>query len=121
METEINFTTFPDVVKSILKKLDKLDKLDNIEKILTENNPASSNAPSPDRYLSIKEASERLNLVVPTLYSKVSKGEIPGVCKRGKRLYFSEKSLIAYIEAGRKKSNSEVEAEAESYLNQARA
>uniref|UniRef100_UPI004048760C helix-turn-helix domain-containing protein n=1 Tax=Algoriphagus sp. TaxID=1872435 RepID=UPI004048760C len=65
--------------------------------------------------LSISEAAEFLNLSVPTLYSKVSRGELP-VMKRGKRLYFSLPELKDFIKAGRKKSNAEIEAETEQYL-----
>jgi excisionase family DNA binding protein len=70
----------------------------------------------PEQFLSIQEASAFLNLTVPTLYSKVSKGELP-VMKRSKRLYFSRTELMDYLKKGRKKSNSEIEAEAVEYLN----
>ena len=69
----------------------------------------------PDELLNIQLAAEFLRLSVPTLYTKVSKGELP-VMKRGKRLYFSRTELMEYIKEGRKKSNAEIEAEAEAYL-----
>lgn len=69
-----------------------------------------------DQLLDIKQAAEFLNLKVPTIYSKVSKKELP-VMKRGKRLYFSRMELMEYIKAGRKKSNAEIEQEAEAYLS----
>ena len=69
----------------------------------------------PEQLLSIQQAAEFLSLSVPTLYSKVSKSELP-VMKRGKRLYFSRTELMEYIKEGRKKSNAEIEAEAEAYL-----
>jgi hypothetical protein len=37
--------------------------------------------------------------------------------KRGKRLYFFRAELMDYIKEGRKKSNAEIEAEAEAYLS----
>ena len=37
-----------------------------------------------EKLLNIQEAAQFLNLAIPTLYSKVSKGELP-VMKRGKR------------------------------------
>jgi hypothetical protein len=49
------------------------------------------------------------------MYSKVSKGELP-VMKRSKRLYFSRTELLAYLKSGRKKTNTEIEAEADAYL-----
>jgi len=71
---------------------------------------------SPERLLTVQEAAEFLNLSVATIYSKVSKNELP-VMKRSKRLYFSSKELMQYLKDGRKKSSAEIEAEAESYLN----
>jgi excisionase family DNA binding protein len=55
----------------------------------------------PDKLLTIQEAAEFLNLTVPTVYSKVSKNELP-VMKRSKRLYFSRNELLDYLKAGRK-------------------
>ena len=68
-----------------------------------------------EQFLTIQEAAEFLSLTVPTMYSKVSKSELP-VMKRGKRLYFSRIELLNYIKDGRKKSNAEIEQEAEAYL-----
>ena len=70
----------------------------------------------PDQLLTIQQAAELLHLSVPTLYSKVSKREIPCM-KQGKRLYFSQKELVEYLKQGRKKTTGEIEAEAEAYLS----
>ncbi|GAA4440247.1 hypothetical protein GCM10023091_23620 [Ravibacter arvi] len=72
-------------------------------------------ADQPERLLSIQEAAEFLRLTVSTMYSKVSKGELP-VLKQGNRLYFSRNELLVYLKEGRKKTNTEIEAEAEAYL-----
>jgi excisionase family DNA binding protein len=66
-------------------------------------------------FLDIQEAGELLNLAKSTIYSKVSKGELP-VMKRGKKLYFSKAELISFIEQGRKSTNEEREAEAAKFL-----
>ena len=81
------------------------------------NNKQESKAPTnqTEQLLTIQEAAEFLSLTVPTMYSKVSKGELP-VMKRSKRLYFSRTELLEYLKAGRKKSNAEIEQEAEAYL-----
>ena len=81
------------------------------------NNMQESKAPTnqPEQLLTIQEAAEFLSLTVPTMYSKVSKGELP-VMKRSKRLYFSRTELLEYLKAGRKKSNAEIEQEAKAYL-----
>ena len=69
----------------------------------------------PEQLLTIQEAAEFLSLTVPTMYSKVSKREIPCM-KRSKRLYFSRTELLEYLKDGRKKSNAEIEQEAKAYL-----
>ena len=81
------------------------------------NNMQESKAPTnqPEQLLTIQEAAELLSLTVPTMYSKVSKGELP-VMKRSKRLYFSRTELLEYLKEGRKKSNAEIEQEAKAYL-----
>ena len=66
--------------------------------------------------LTVQEAAQFLNLTVATIYSKVSRGELP-VMKRSKRLYFSSTELMEYLKQGRKKSNAEIEQEAEAYLS----
>lgn len=81
-----------------------------------ESNPTNE---QPEHLLTIQEAAQFLNLTVPTIYSKVSKGELP-VMKRSKRLYFSNTELMEYLKEGRKKSNAEIEQEAESYLSKNR-
>lgn len=85
----------------------------NILKAVQNNNPTTE---QPEQLLTIQEAAQFLNLTVPTIYSKVSKGELP-VMKRSKRLYFSSTELMEYLKEGRKKSNTEIEAEAEAYLS----
>ena len=72
-----------------------------------------------EQLLTVQEAAQFLNLTVPTIYSKVSKGELP-VMKRSKRLYFSSTELMDYLKEGRKKSTSEIEQEAEVYLSNKR-
>lgn len=81
------------------------------------NNKQESKPPThhPEQLLTIQEAAEFLSLTVPTMYSKVSKGELP-VMKRSKRLYFSRTELLEYLKDGRKKSNAEIEQEAKAYL-----
>jgi len=69
-----------------------------------------------EELLTVKQTAKFLKLTTPTIYSKVSKGELP-VMKRSKRLYFSSTELLEYLKQGRKKSNAEITAEAESYLS----
>lgn len=93
-----------------------IDRVANrtVQLLLQKNEQQSTQ--QQEEFLTVKQASELLNLSVPTLYSKVSKGELP-VMKRGKRLYFSKQELTEYIKSGRKLTNDEVDAAAENYLS----
>ncbi|MCO6495471.1 MAG: helix-turn-helix domain-containing protein [Bacteroidetes bacterium] len=84
----------------------------NILKAVRNEQPTTD---QPEQLLTIQEAAEFLSLTVPTMYSKVSKREIPCM-KRSKRLYFSRTELLEYLKDGRKKSNVEIEQEAKAYL-----
>ena len=90
-----------------------LDKLDHLERIIRSANQPIKN--QEEKLLSIDVAAEFLNLKVPTIYSKVSRGELP-VMKRSKRLYFSRNELMAYLKKGSRKSYSAIQDEAENFL-----
>lgn len=85
-------------------------------KILKAVNFERNSNEDPEQVFTIQQAAEFLNLTVPTMYSKSSKGELP-VMKRGKRLYFSKQELTKYLQAGRKKFFADVAAEADAYLS----
>ncbi len=72
--------------------------------------------PTQDQILTAEEAAAFLRLSVPTVYSKVSRGELT-VMKQGNRLYFSIADLMKYLKSGKRKSNAEVQAEAGEYIS----
>lgn len=104
---ELTFNELPKAVTQLY------DKLENIERLLLEK--SNELQPEADQLLTIKQASEFLKLSVPTLYGKVHDAVIP-VSKKGKRLYFSKKELTDWIKTGRKKTVTEIAAEAETYI-----
>jgi excisionase family DNA binding protein len=105
----LTFDKLPEAVTMLTKEVSELKRL------LIEKQEQLSND-TPEQLLTIQEAAEFLSLTVPTIYSKVSKGELP-VMKRSKRLYFSSAELLNYLKDGRKKSNAEIEQEAKIYLS----
>ncbi|WP_292901699.1 helix-turn-helix domain-containing protein [Nonlabens sp.] len=107
MEQNLTFNDLPKAVTMLTKEVGELKRL-LIEKQEQPTTP-------PEQLLNVQEAAHFLNLTVPTIYSKVSKNELP-VMKRSKRLYFSSTELMEYLKDGRKKSNAEIEQEAEAYL-----
>lgn len=109
MENVLTFDQLPNAVTMLTKEVNELKRL------LIEKQEQHTTDQS-EKLLTIQEAAEFLNLTVPTMYSKVSKGELP-VMKRSKRLYFSRTELLEYLKQGRKKSFTEIEQEAEAYLS----
>ncbi|RUA27363.1 MAG: DNA-binding protein [Bacteroidetes bacterium] len=108
MEQNLTFDQLPKAVTMLAKEVSELKSL-----IIDRQGQALND--HPEQFLTIQEASDFLNLKVPTLYSKVSRNEIPYM-KRAKRLYFSKSELMEYIKEGRHKTVSEMEQEAGSYL-----
>lgn len=109
MEQILSFDQLPKAVTMLTKEVSELKQLllNKYEEHPTE---------VPEKFLTVKEAAQFLRLTVPTIYSKVSKRELP-VMKRGKRLYFSQIELMGYLKEGHKKAYDQVEGEAAKYLN----
>ena len=105
----VTFNDLPKVVTLLTKEVSELKRL-------LIDNQEQKQAQKEERLLNVQEAAQFLNLTVPTIYSKVSKAELPYM-KRGKRLYFSSTELMDYLRDGRKKSNAEIQHEVESYLS----
>lgn len=94
-------------------------RLSSIENLILDlkHQPKKAESTEPtEQFFTVREAAEFLSLTVPTLYTKCSRNTIPFM-KRGNRLYFSSTELMEYLKEGRRKSTSEIEAEAEAYLS----
>ena len=91
-------------------------RLSRIENLLLNLKPlAIENSPEPETVLLIKQVAELIKLSVPTIYGYVSRREIPHY-KKGKRLYFFKTEILDWIKEDRKKTHSEIAAEANTYL-----
>lgn len=112
MENSLTFDQLPQAVAMLTKEVSELKKL-----LLQKSEQQVT--PPAEQLLDVQQAAEFLNLSVPTVYSKVSRGELP-VMKRGKKLHFSNTELLQYLKDGRKLTNSEIETEAENYLQKRR-
>lgn len=93
-------------------------RLSNIESLLLaikHSSQVSTLSTEKDELLTVQDAAHFLSLSVPTIYSLISKGELP-VMKRSKRCYFSKTDLLQYVRQGRKKTLAETERAANDYL-----
>lgn len=87
------------------KKLDKiLAKLERIEKLFENLAPEKR---AGDDLLTVDQTSKLVKLSISTIYSKVSRKEIPAF-KIGKRLYFSRDEIIAWIKSGKIKTIADI-------------
>ena len=100
---DIKFENLPEAVGLLSVKLDR------IERLLADAKAAP--ADNQKDLLTPREAAEVLNLALPSIYSKVSRGELPNM-KRGGRLYFSRAELETYIKQGRRLTAEELAADA---------
>ena len=85
------------------------------ELLSSKNSQTISEKEPKENFLTITEAASFLKISIHTIYSKVSRKEIPSM-KRNGRLYFSSKDLTEYLKSGRKLTNDEVDAAADKYL-----
>lgn len=91
-------------------------RLSNIEELLLDlKHPAPKVEAEQVDFLDVNGAAEFLKLTVPTVYSKVSRGELP-VMKQGKKLYFDRDELANYVKEGRRITNREAEQKAGEHL-----
>lgn len=104
----LTFDNLPKAVTNIANDVSEIKRL-----LLSRSNEPPTE--TSDQLLTVHEAADFLSLAVPTIYSMVSRGELP-VMKRSKRLYFSRIELMDYLKAGRKKTLVEVASEAEKYF-----
>jgi excisionase family DNA binding protein len=93
-------------------------RLNNIETLLIDlkHTPKErGEQPDADELLTVQDTAKFLTLSVPTVYTLISKGELP-VMKRSKRCYFSKVELINYLKQGRKKTLAEIACEVDAIL-----
>ena len=104
---QVTFEQLPSAVCEIYNKIEALEKL-----LIEQGNGRTED--ESNQLLTAPQAAVYLNIKLPTLYSKVSKRELP-VMKRGKKLYFSKKELLEYLKTGRKKTMAELDLESKNF------
>lgn len=88
-----SFDKVPEVIRQLF------EKVENIELLIGNLQP---NDPDENQLLTIQEAAEFLKVTVPSLYSRVSRKEIP-VNKPVRRLYFYKNDLVDWSELIKRK------------------
>ena len=96
--------------KLVLMTPDELDQLiqSSVRKALSEQSPKSSFIDV--KPMNIDETAEFLDMPKASVYQFTSTRQIP-FNKVGKKLFFFKKDLLAWLEAGKKKTQKQIEAE----------
>lgn len=92
-----NFNELPEVIRQLFEKVEL------IEKIVILLRPSNKDS----QLMNVKEAAAFLKISEASLYTKVSRKEIP-FSKPGKRLYFSGSELQDWISNSRHKTANEI-------------
>jgi excisionase family DNA binding protein len=71
------------------------------------NNGNAGLIKAPDQIMTVKQASEFLNVSIPTLYAKTAARTIPHY-KKGKKLYFKPEELLKWISIDKRKTKDEL-------------
>jgi predicted DNA-binding transcriptional regulator AlpA len=101
--------------ETLLTRINKLEFL--LTRISDKLESSNSNEISfEDDLGDIDFASSITGLATATIYSKVSKSEIPYM-KRGKKLYFSKQELIHWIKDGKKKTLSDLKLDVDTLVS----
>jgi excisionase family DNA binding protein len=99
----LSFDSLPDQVSKLNQKIDQLLEL-------AKSNSAGEAEQS--ELLTVDQAASLLGLAKQSIYGKLCRNELPAIKPAGsKRVYFKKTDLLEYLEAGRKKTTSEINAE----------
>lgn len=101
-ENEITFEKMPQAIAMILSEVSNIKHL--IEK---EREPVKTRQP-----IDIEGASQVIMKARSTIYYLTRKGKIPSY-KNGKKIYFYKDELLAWVDAGKRKTTAELKAEIE--------
>lgn len=103
--------TFQELSDAILKLIE-----DNKEIKTLLLKPHPGNYIPEDEILTVEACSKLLDLSIPTIYSLISKKEIPYM-KRSKRVYFIKNDILNYLKEGRIRTTYENISAIESLMN----
>ncbi|PCJ66092.1 MAG: hypothetical protein COA58_08440 [Bacteroidetes bacterium] len=82
--------------------------LDMMSALTNERNATPPNSEQSDAIFTVDQLAEFLDLSKPSIYAKISNGELP-VIKKQKRCYFFKADIIDYLRKDRVKPNYEIE------------
>ena len=107
MQTQLTISLTTEDLSALVKK-SVLEVLEDKQLVRSQ----ASNA-----VYSVSEAADFLGIKTATLYEKTSQ-KLIGHAKQGKKIYFRQADLDAYLSEGRVSTKQELRAKAEAHMNQ---
>lgn len=96
-------------ISDLTKEIAKLKEIVHIIYLRKATPVTKARPKAMAKFIDIKEASKVLNLAIPTIYSKVSRNELPYYKIDGsKKLYFLKSELEEYINSSRMATEAEL-------------
>ncbi|GLB49841.1 DNA-binding protein [Neptunitalea sp. Y10] len=111
MEQNLSFDQLPKAVTMLTKEVSELKSLLLAKKAQTEPKQTETWFDLNDL---VKYDPEKRTK--PTWYSKISRNEVP-YYKRGKKVYFLKSEIDEWLKTGKRKTNTEIEQEAQEFLS----
>ena len=110
MEQNLTFDQLPKAVTMLTKEVSELKNL------LIEKQEQNSTE-EPEQWLDLNDLIQYdpEKRKKATWYSKISRNEVPHY-KRGKKVYFLKSEIDEWLKEGKRKSNSEIQDEVDSYF-----
>lgn len=106
--------TLEKLPQAVAMLLNEVSELKGLLKKLQENKPKQE---SEEQFFSVQQTASFLGLTSATIYSKVSRKELPFM-KRNGRLYFSKQELLEYLKEGKvPQQNSSITDEVDALLS----
>jgi len=92
------------------------ERFDRLEKLI-ESKKSEAPAPETDTWFNLSELCQYLpdKPAKPTVYSYVQNRKIP-FHKKGKALFFLKSEIDLYLKSGRRRTSTEISAEADQYF-----
>jgi hypothetical protein len=96
VQNPISFNDLPEAISEVLKRISRIEEIISAPSVQEQG----------EEILNATQASDLLQIAMPTLYAKVSKREIPHI-KKHKRLMFHRAELMEYLDSGRRRTGQE--------------
>lgn len=105
--------TLEKLPQAVAMLLNEVSELKGLLKKQQENKPKQE---SEEQFFNVQKTASFLGLTSATIYSKVSRNELP-VMKRNGRLYFSKLELLEYLKEGKVNHQDSVSDEVDELLS----